>query len=284
MEMLLIDYGTIIINGLCNSPLFLEDHFKREIKKLNDLGFGNAEIEYKLKAVIGICKGCINKIYDADFERYQNYLKSDKELPKEQRYYYPEPDKNKISLSQVPYPSGRMHDLSNLTRKFTLNDFEQVEVVLEKVLIFQQGDTGTEQNAIELKPSFKPKAVEIIFEIIKDFFSVEQQPELNRVLQTGNDAISKLLFKDNANRLTDTFKKLIEHDFITGCQKKHLENWIVSNFLFLHNGLSKEFKLKVVNKYISAGRNTVCCKSPLIDIKNGQILKVEQPRTKKYEK
>ena len=148
----------------------------------------------------------------------------------------------------------------------------------------QQPKSKTEQKTIEIKPVLKPEAVQTVFDILKDFFSPEQQAELKQVIETGNIARIKLLFKDNGNRLTDTFKKLIEHDFITGCQKRHLETWIVSNFLFLHNGTKKEFKPRSVNKYVSAGKKTVGCKSPLIEIKNGQIQRVEQPRTKKYRK
>lgn len=137
---------------------------------------------------------------------------------------------------------------------------------------------------IEIRPTVKPETVQVLFEIIKDFFSLDDQTELKRILETGDNVINKLLFKDNGNRLTDTFKKLIEHDIITGCQKQHLEKWIVSNFLFFHNGIQKEFKTNVVNKYVSAGENTIGCKSPLIEINNGVIKKVEQPRNKKYNK
>ena len=144
--------------------------------------------------------------------------------------------------------------------------------------------TITEQETIEMKPVLKLEAVQMVFDILKDFFSPEQQIQLRKIIETGNNTSKKLLFMDNGNRLTDTFKKLIEHDFIIGCQKQHLENWVVENFLFLHNGTKKEFKPRVVNKYISAGINTVGCKSPLIEIRNGQIQKVERPRTKKHEK
>jgi hypothetical protein len=91
-----------------------------------------------------------------------------------------------------------------------------------------------------------------------------------------------MLFKDSGNRLTDTFKKLIEHDFITGCQKQDLINWIISNFTFTHQNRAKAFIYDTVEKTIS--RNDSPCKSPLIEIKNGQIQKVVQPRTKNYRK
>jgi hypothetical protein len=142
--------------------------------------------------------------------------------------------------------------------------------------------TETEQETIEMKPVLKPEVLQIVFEIIKDFFSTEQQPDLKQVIGTGNIASKKLIFRGNGNRLTDTFKKLIEHDFITGCQKQDLINWIILNFTFTQQNKVKPFTYDTVEKTIS--RNDSPCKSPLIIIKNGQIQKVEQPRTKKYNK
>jgi hypothetical protein len=146
----------------------------------------------------------------------------------------------------------------------------------------QQNETKTEQETIEIKPALKPEAVQVVFNILKDFFSTEQQAELKQIIETGNKASKKLLFKGNGNRLTDTFKKLIEHDFIPGCPKLNLINWIISNFTFTQQNKVKAFIYGTVEKTIS--RNDNPCKSPLIEIKNGQIQKVEQPRTKKYNK
>lgn len=150
----------------------------------------------------------------------------------------------------------------------------------QKYLPPQQTETKTEQETIELKPILKPEAVLIVFDILKDFFKLEHQTELKTVIETGNKASKKLLFKGNGNRLTDTFKKLIEHDFITGCQKQDLINWIISNFTFTQQNKVKAFVYDTVEKTIS--RNYYPCKSPLIEIKNGQIQRFEQPRTKKY--
>ena len=140
-------------------------------------------------------------------------------------------------------------------------------------------ETEPGQKTIELKPVLKPEAVQVVFDIIKDYFPPEQQAELKQVLETGNNANNKLLFEDNGNRLTDTFKKLYEHNFITGCQKKDLINWITRNFSFIHRGKINDFILGTVERTIS--RNNSPCRWPLIEIKNGQILKAEQPRIKK---
>lgn len=146
----------------------------------------------------------------------------------------------------------------------------------------QQSQQAETKPTHEIKPKFKPEAIQTIFDIIKDFFSTENQNELKQILHTGNIASEKLLFTANGNRLTDTFKKLIEHDFIPGYQKKDLINWIISNFTFMHQNKVKPFVFDTVEKTIS--RNYYPCKSPLIEIKRGQIEKAEQPRKRKQSK
>lgn len=132
---------------------------------------------------------------------------------------------------------------------------------------------------IDIKPRFKPEIIDQLFDILKDFFIPEDQPALKYILETGNNSVTKLLFRDNGNRLADTFKKLIEYDFIPGCEKQDLQKWVISNFNYLHRKKIKEYLPETIEKTIS--RNDNPCKSPLIEIKNGQILKVEHPRSKK---
>ncbi|MBK8451685.1 MAG: hypothetical protein IPL42_17395 [Saprospiraceae bacterium] len=149
---------------------------------------------------------------------------------------------------------------------------------INSVITPQPTNPETEKETIESKPVFISEAVQTVFEIIKDFFSYEQQAELKQLLETGTVPSKKLLFMGNSNRLTDTFKKLIEHDIITCCQKQDLIKWVISNFTFIYRNQVKAFKYDTVEKTIS--RNDNPCKSPLIVIKHGQIQKVEEPRTK----
>jgi len=117
------------------------------------------------------------------------------------------------------------------------------------------------------------QAKETIFSILKDFFDTEQQDEFKEVLTTFGTAKNKLVFKSNANKFTDTFKKLFENNFIVGCQKTDLIDWIVLNFKFIYRNEGKEFKTKTVEQIISG--NQTFCKKPIIEIKNGQILKID---------
>ena len=260
----LLSQGLILVHWNQDRPYYGIDHINNRYKDLTD---DNLELKYSDE--INLAEWLI-------FKYGQNYIKHPRldELAKLNEFY----GIREGELGQRTFAINRIMLLTKIYFN-SLNDTLKIEIEPS-----QQTETKTEQGTIEMKPVLKPEAVQIVFEIIKDFFSTEQQAELKQILETGNKASSKLLFMDNANRLTDTFKKLIEHDFITGCQKQYLESWIVSNFLFLHNGTPKDFKPKVVNKYVSAGKKTVPCKSPLIEIIDGQIRKAEQPRTKKYSK
>ncbi|QIY83037.1 hypothetical protein HER18_05550 [Chryseobacterium sp. NEB161] len=126
-----------------------------------------------------------------------------------------------------------------------------------------------------IKPTItiNSEAKETVFSILKDFFETEQQDEFKEVLATFGTVKNKLIFKSYSNQFTDTFKKLFENNFILGCQKTDLINWIVSNFNFMYRKEVKEFKTKTVEQIISG--NQTPCKSPIIEIKNGQILKID---------
>lgn len=157
---------------------------------------------------------------------------------------------------------------------------DAIEVVRNSFTQPQQTETKIEQETIKTKPELKPEAVPIVFDILKDYFDKDEQTELKQIIETGNKANKKLLFKDNGNRLTDTFKKLFENHFIIRCQKIDLIDWVVLSFKYVYRGKVKEYKRDTVRKIIS--QNIQYCKNPLIEIKNGKIQKVEQPRIKKY--
>lgn len=144
-----------------------------------------------------------------------------------------------------------------------------------KTIPLQNSSKKDESGQIEVKPIIKAEAIQSMFDILKDFFSPEDQTELDVILQTGNNASRKLLFRSNGNRLTDAFKKLFDHNLIIGCQKKDLINWIIKNFTFLHLNANKRFAYRTVEKTISG--YDYYCKRPLIDIQNGLIQKIEIP-------
>lgn len=131
------------------------------------------------------------------------------------------------------------------------------------------------------KPYFRPIEVNIIFDLIKDYFDIKQQNQLKKILQ-GKSIKSPLLFNGNGNQLTDTFKKLFESEFIINCLKQDLENWILMNFRYMFRGVEKMFTTDYLDKCIS--RNYYHCKNPIIKINQGVILKNTEPYKKHIKK
>lgn len=116
----------------------------------------------------------------------------------------------------------------------------------------------------EIKPIFKPEAIETIFDLLKDFFSQEHQVQLKQILETGNNASEQLIFLDNGNRLADAFKQLIKTDIITGCEQKELENWIYKNFKYRNRQQIKSFAPRYLNDIISTNKDS--CQKPLLNV------------------
>lgn len=166
-------------------------------------------------------------------------------------------------------------------RSLNYNKAERViNWLSEQVLHTKTNDqTIAIRDSLNKTPTIEANTAFTLFQIIKGFFNTDQQTDLKVLLETGTEVNTKLLFKDNGNRLTDAFKKLIEHDLITGCTKKDLSGWIVSNFSFMYRSKEKAFISETVLATISTDKQP--CKSPLIEITNGKIVKVERPRKKK---
>ena len=124
--------------------------------------------------------------------------------------------------------------------------------------------------SIEIKPTIDSDAANQFFNILKGYFEPKQHTELQTILEKGINVNQKLIFKGNANRLTDAFKKLYNARLLTGCQKKDLQKWIVDNFQFFNKKKGAvDFKAKTVEKSIAG--NEYRCENPIIKITNGVI-------------
>jgi hypothetical protein len=126
----------------------------------------------------------------------------------------------------------------------------------------QQPDPSTTSQKYIPKPCFKPESIEEIMTALSTYFSAFQQDELRRIIESGNNANEKLLFRDSGNKLTDYLKRLFENGKITSCTKKDLINWIVGNFKYIHRETQKCFIFKTVEKTISGREQS--CKNPII--------------------
>ena len=129
-------------------------------------------------------------------------------------------------------------------------------------------EVQAEKVIVESKPVFTEEVKSFVFDVLKGFFDTQQQSELKRIIDTGAKANEKLIFKGNGNQLTDTFSKLIRNNFIVGCEKKQLSEWIIASFVFVNQGKTSPFTPDYVEKFIS--RNGFNCKRPLIDIFDGK--------------
>jgi hypothetical protein len=126
-----------------------------------------------------------------------------------------------------------------------------------------QIESPRDKVIIEIKPVFKSNAIPHIFDILKDFFDPVHHPQLQNLLITGDDIETPILFKDNGNRLADTFKKLIKSDIITGCLQTELASWIGRNFEYRSRGKVKKFTLHYLEDIISTPNEM--CKKPIIE-------------------
>ncbi len=171
--------------------------------------------------------------------------------------------------------------LASLKVKGIIGDYLETKREVQTLPI-PQIETDKKLQTIIPKPVFKPEIIQPLFEIIKDFFSPNHQKELINILETGDAPSEQLTFLANGNRLTDTFKKLIECDLITGCDKQVLIGWIMAKFTFVKGKEISPYKYDTVEKIIS--RNDNQCKNPLIEVQEGKIIRIDKPRKKKYSK
>lgn len=114
-------------------------------------------------------------------------------------------------------------------------------------------------------PIFTPEYIPQIFDLLKGFFSLPNQNELLKILQTGGNASKCLLFSDSGSRLADAFKQLYDCDIIKGCQKKELENWISQNFQYRYRDKVTKFTPRYLNDIISSNKDK--CQKPILNIK-----------------
>jgi hypothetical protein len=124
----------------------------------------------------------------------------------------------------------------------------------------------------EAKPIFKPEEIETIFDILKVFFSTEQQESFRSFIETGENVKEKLLFMDNGNRLADAFKQLKNSDFITGCNQIELINCICTNFNYRFRRKVKNYTLKYLESIISTNKDL--CQKPILNVKGNIIQKI----------
>ncbi len=116
-----------------------------------------------------------------------------------------------------------------------------------------------------IRPKFLGEYLPQVYDILKDFFSRSDQPELLKLLETGGNAEKPLLFIDNGSRLADAFKQLFDCGLVLGCQKKEFEEWICNNFQYRYRNVVKVFTKRYVSDIISSSKDR--CQKPILNVK-----------------
>lgn len=132
------------------------------------------------------------------------------------------------------------------------------------------------------QPVFVDGIADKYFEIIKSYFSSQDQPHLQSLLHANLKPPFPLLFHGNGNQLVDGFKQLYEGNLIVSCQKIELEEWIGANFKYVYQKEQKTFPANYLNAIISS--NSKPCQSPILDVKkqpDGTYTIIPVVRTKK---
>lgn len=149
---------------------------------------------------------------------------------------------------------------------------EKFEAAVLKAIDFpkeeQEKNAANPKRGQRLRPVFKAEMVQEFFDIIKNYFPVQDQEKLLELLTISQDVAEPLLFNGAGNQLADAFKQLHVSHIIIGCSKIELERWVQKNFQYNDKGVRKTYTEKYLQDIISS--NTKPCQSPLFDVKRNQ--------------
>jgi hypothetical protein len=129
------------------------------------------------------------------------------------------------------------------------------------------------------RPRFNQETVPQILHELTGYFNTDHLDQLEILLKTGTLPSKPLIFLDNGNRLAFSFKLLFEGQFITGCRKKELKQWVHENFMYTSGNVIKKFTSDYLDKCIS--REGYYCKHPIFNIIDGKIIHYNEPRRKR---
>jgi len=132
-------------------------------------------------------------------------------------------------------------------------------------------EKGTDSPKSEIKPVFKPEAIDTIFEILKVYFP-SQNEELKQVLETGIQPLQKLIFQGSGKTLLDFFKQLMKGQYLTIAVQDDFLTWLSISFEYLHLRQPNEISKKYASTIIS-GNSRAAKGNRLIDVesKNGKF-------------
>ena len=134
----------------------------------------------------------------------------------------------------------------------------------DKVGLLIDPDHPLINNQLETSPFFLLEFRAPLKQILQPYFNSDQQDDLFKLIDEPKKLIPKLTFLGAGNKLADAFKKLIQENIITQCNKKELEEWISKKFNYLNGIQKKEYSIKYLNDIISTQSDK--CKAPILKI------------------
>lgn len=191
------------------------------------------------------------------------------EINKDRRAYQDTLKPYKLEINNITgsdYSNVRLNMAKGVPVPIKLNIPEPDLLNFEKHLLRKKVDYLNGLKLTDDKAQNGPVFIEIdsVLEILNRFFNSEDQIKLKEILTNGSNVQKKLIFLNGGNRLADLFKQLIDADYITGCNKKGLEEWIQKNFKYQYRGKIKEFSSKYLNDIVSTTKDK--CQKPIINI------------------
>ncbi|TXK29853.1 hypothetical protein FVR03_20245 [Pontibacter qinzhouensis] len=126
-------------------------------------------------------------------------------------------------------------------------------------------DAPVPAKPVAAYPRFVDGVAERLFEILKGYFSLEDQQQLLPLLLENTGVTSPLLFHGNGNQLADAFKQLYESNLLVGCLKGELEAWISRHFAYVYRRQQRTLPPNYLAALISS--NAKPCQSPILDVR-----------------
>ncbi|CAM1352361.1 hypothetical protein [Tenacibaculum insulae] len=180
-----------------------------------------------------------------------------------------------INLLESPLAKHFNNHILSLDKSINTDEINLLLKLKEPEIVLAKVEPQQEKEILKVDsyPVFNTEQLPKLLDVLKGHFSKEDNSFLVELLSSNIIPNKKLFFRDNANKLTDVFKKLKEHNLITNCNKTILIEWILNNFQYKgRNDKKEDFKKKTIESSISTKINQPC-KKPLIKIVDGIIIK-----------
>lgn len=148
----------------------------------------------------------------------------------------------------------RLEDLKNentLNYYSYINEIQKTESNSENIVstAFKIEENFTKEVFQELKISFKEEFREKIFSSLKPYFAENVHSVLKNLMYSENNhSGNKIVFHQAGACLTYFFKTLYNKSIIISNSKTTVQNWMIENFQYMHNGSAKDFTANTIQK------------------------------------